>query len=339
MSIELQKAESRLDNVQKVKPILAALRTISLGSWQMARNRRSGLTAYTDRLLALLPLLVPHLAKSRRRSRWPRAFRAAAVRQPASGRSAPAADDQAAAVASARHIVLVIGAERGLCGQYNAGLLDELARQPALRDESPEVVVSPSPGEIEGVSPSVDIVALGTRLVRDVKRAGYTPAAERALSITSLPTFDLAHDLAADWLSRYEAYDLDAVDVVYNADRGTGTYGATTVRLIPPELPSPATPSQVDEAPAPPAAAIIETDPIRLYVRVVEQWTAIELYKLLVEGALTEHSARYQLMESATQNADDLVAELMLAVKSARRQAITREMQELAVSAGLLSDR
>ena len=51
---------------------------------------------------------------------------------------------------------------------------------------------------------------------------------------------------------------------------------------------------------------------------------------------MTEHSARYQLMESATQNADDLIDELMLTVKSARRQAITREMQELAVSAGLL---
>ena len=57
----------------------------------------------------------------------------------------------------------------------------------------------------------------------------------------------------------------------------------------------------------------------------------------MIEAALTEHATRYQLMESATQNADDLIEALMLIVQSARRQAITREMQELAVSAGLLT--
>jgi len=365
MSIELQKAESRLDNVQKVTPILTALRTISLGSWQMARNRRSGLSAYTDRLLALLPLLVPHLAR-----RGPRRLRLLRRR----GQEAPQAA-AAAASSSARHVILVVGAERGLCGQYNAGLLDELARSAVVPAVNPrergrslqggnildEAVTSPPTGGIEGgsavgsaapvlgpassPSPSVDILALGTRLIRDVKRAGYTSVDERAMSITSLPSFELAHALATDWLTRYEAYELDAVDVVYNADRGTGTYGAATVRLIPPELPAMASGRlQPDEASASPElvtespAAILETDPVRLYVRVIEQWTAIALYKLLLEGALTEHSARYQLMESATQNADDIVAELMLAVKSARRQAITREMQELAVSAGLLSE-
>ncbi len=44
-----------------------------------------------------------------------------------------------------------------------------------------------------------------------------------------------------------------------------------------------------------------------LYVRIVEQWTAIALYRLLLEAASTKALQRYQLMESATQNAEDLV--------------------------------
>lgn len=305
MSYELKKAEGRLDNIRNVKPILAALRTISLGSWQMARNRRAGLSDYIDRLLSILPDIVPHIVGGKsflRRGKEPRV----------------AADGPAG-----RMVVLVVGSERGLCGRYNKTLLDALT---GYLDEVAEDV-------------EIELGALGSRLGRELRQADREPAWDRAMSITALPDYTFAHDFAADWLARFEAFELDAVDVIYNADRGAGTYAATTVRLIPPELP----PAPAQSAPDDPVAArmapkpIIETDPMRLYVRVIEQWTAIALYRHLLDAAATEHLARFQLMESATQNADDLIAELMLTVNSARRQAITREMQELAVSAGLLS--
>ena len=324
MTYELKKAEGRLTNIQKVKPILAALRTISLGSWQIARNRRSGLGAYTERLLGLLPLLLPHMPASGSSRRAVRLRR----------RSKKELTPQL----SGRVVTLVIGSERGLCGQYNKVILEELARYfEARKGDSAEVVIVAPGSDAAG---EVEVVALGSRLIRELTQAGYTLTWGRALSMTSLPTYELAHELAVGWLARYEAYELDAVDIVYNADEGAGTYGSTTVRLIPPELPpvpvgAPEDVGKPEDA-GTPGDVIVETDPMRLYVRVVEQWTAIALYRLLLAAAVTEHSARYQLMESATQNADDLVDELMLTVKSARRQAITREMQELAVSAGLL---
>jgi F-type H+-transporting ATPase subunit gamma len=57
----------------------------------------------------------------------------------------------------------------------------------------------------------------------------------------------------------------------------------------------------------------------------------------LIDSATAEHSARYQIMENATQNAQRLIEELTLAVQNARKQAITQEMQELAAGAGLIS--
>jgi len=316
MTYELKKAEGRLTNIRKVKPILAALRTISLGSWQMARNRRSGLGAYTERLLGLLPLLLPHMPVHGRGRAFARRRRRAKA--------------EATPQSSGHVVTLVIGSERGLCGQYNKVILEELARTlEARKGDGSEVVVVASGSDAIG---EVEIVALGSRLVRELTQAGYTLTWGRALSMTSLPTYEVAHELAIEWLARYEAYELDAVDVVYKADEGAGTYGATTVRLIPPELP----PVPAGVPAGTPGDVIVETDPMRLYGRVVEQWTAIALYRLLLAAAVTVHSARYQLMESATQNADDLVDELMLTVKTGRRHAITQEMQELAVSAGLL---
>jgi F0F1-type ATP synthase gamma subunit len=44
-------------------------------------------------------------------------------------------------------------------------------------------------------------------------------------------------------------------------------------------------------------------------------------------------------MEAATQNAERLIDELTLVVQTARQQAITQEMQELAAGAGLLGPR
>jgi len=48
---------------------------------------------------------------------------------------------------------------------------------------------------------------------------------------------------------------------------------------------------------------------------------------------------RCQLLDGATRNAERLIEEMMMAVQTARRQAITRETQELAVGAGLVGRR
>ncbi len=313
MTYELVEATNRLDNIRRVKPILTALRTISLGSWQMARNRRAGLGPYTARLLRLLAIVVPHVSHRQVGLRLGRAM--AQGRRREGGKQDPA---------GGRVVVVVIGSERGLCGRYNKVLLERLegylAGTPAGTSAGTpaETTAGTAAGTSAGTPADmqVELVAMGSRMAREMILGGYDPAQTKALSVTALPSFDLAFGLVADWLQRYEAYELDAVDVLYNADQGVGTYGATVVRLIPPELPvaspweAPTDQPGFARRPVPDAEIPVVTDPVRLYIRIVEQWTATAAYRLLLEGAVTEHSTRYQLMEAATQNADDLVSEL-----------------------------
>jgi F-type H+-transporting ATPase subunit gamma len=304
MGYQLEKAQNRLTNIGKVKPILSALRTISLGSWQMARNRRTGLVRYSERLLELLPIVLPRLTEKARAPRFRKA------------ESAP--EEKVARIST-----LIIGSERGLVGRYNKTLIERLR---TYRTE-------------QGAGVEIRLMVLGSRMTRELLLAGLSPDWHQELSITALPSFRLAYDLVSEWLRLYESHELDAVDVLYNADAGAGSYEPTVTRLIPPELPGyAASAAESSEAMAAAADVIVEGDPVQLYIRIVEQWTAIAAYRLLLESAATEHSARFQLMESATQNADDLIDDLMLTVQSARRQAITREMQELAVGSGLLDD-
>jgi F-type H+-transporting ATPase subunit gamma len=252
---------------------------------------------------------------------------------------------------------LVIGSERGLCGHFNVAVADEAERYLKKQTE-------------KGLD--VQLSTLGSRAQRVLHRRGYQTAQAGALSVAALPSFSLAFELARAWLIAYEKRKLDAVDLIYNQYRGTGAYEPTVAPLIPPRVPtydpppahSPATsrrpgvgnlggsPSQASHQPLrsghnqdPAARAhrlepwpppIVETDPLSLYAAVVEQWAAVQLYEVLLDGAAAEHSTRFQLMEAATQNTDRLIDELTLTIQTARRQEITQEMAELAAGAGLI---
>jgi len=296
---DLERVETRLDHIRTVEPILSAMRTISLGSWQAALKRKDSVRRYEERLAAMLPALLPHLPP-------------------------PFIPPNGGERGGARVVALAIGTERGLCGRFNVAVVERAERYLA---------------EQTAAGAQVELMALGTRVCRVFQRRQRPLAWLGALSATALPPCRLAFDLTRQWLARYEEHELDAVDLVYNAYHGTARYEPTVVRLIPPALPTPGPPDGRRSLTEPWPPPIIETDPLSLYARVIEQLTAISLYRLLLESAAAEHSARYQLMEAATQSAERLIDELTLVVQTARQQAITQEMQELAVGAGLIGPR
>lgn len=298
---DAEQVRGRLANIRTVQPILGALRTISLGSWQAALNRRAGLQRYTAQLQALLPLILTAVGSGAPRRRWY-----------ARGERALAPVN-----APSRIVALAVGSERGLCGRFNQVTAEHVLAY--LETQRAAGVV-------------VELAVLGSRLSRLLLRRGVTLAWAAPLSTSALPPFSQARALTRDWLTRYEAHSLDAVDVILNAYRGVGRYETVTQRLIPPEI-EPVTGGADDGA----LPFIVETDPWSLYARVVEQETMIRCYSLLLESATSEHATRYQLMEGATKNAERLMEELTMELQALRRQAITREMQELAVGAGLLT--
>jgi F-type H+-transporting ATPase subunit gamma len=318
MAIDIIKAESRLENIKAVTPVLAALRTISLGSWQMARSRSQYLDRYTDALLRLIPYLLPHLSTRRRIIK----------RRLSIGHGDEASPHNSTGERPV--VAVVIGSERGLCGQYNQVLIDRL--EGYLRGKQKEGI-------------EVSLTAIGSRLIRELRRRDYEMDVTQALSATRLPEYDRVREFVNRWMTDYESYAIDAVDLLYNARAQAGDYHSRAVRLVPPSLsavgsereersevePYPSTVIDIEDV-------IIETDPVELYAQIVRDWTTTTAYKMMLEAAGTEHGARYQLMESATQNAEALIDTLTRDIKSGRRRQITQEMQELAVAAGLLSE-
>lgn len=294
---DLERIQTRLDNISSVLPILRALRTVSLGRWQAALKQGKVVQAYQARLLAMVPALLPHLPVQRE-----------------AGPENPRPSSQVA--------VLVIGSERGLCGRFNAAVVECAALYLAEQTEAGN---------------QATLFALGSRLGRQLEQRKQPLARYQSLPAATSTLAQLAFDLTRGWLADYEAYSLDELNVIHNAYQGIGRYEPITTRLIPPALP-PQGEAALNAAALsgswPPP--IIETDPLRLYTRIIEQWTAISLYQRFLESAMAEHSTRFQLMEASTQNAERLIDELTMTMQTARRQAITQEIQTLVAGAGLV---
>lgn len=214
-------------------------------------------------------------------------------------------------------VVVVVGSERGLCGRFNMDVVAYADDYLARHEEQGELLV---------------LAALGGRVSR-LFVAGERPLAwSRALSVTTLPPLSLAFSLTRQWLEEFETGEIDAITCIHNAYLGMGRYQPTATTLLPPSLPNKR--RLADEWPPP----IVETDPAALYTHIVQQWTAVSFYRLLLQSAMAEHSVRYQVLDAATQNVERLTDELSGAVQAARQQAITREMQALAAAAGLIGD-
>ena len=286
----VERSQERLDNIRTAEPLLGALRTVSMGSWQAARKQKAAVQRYAARLQGLLPWLVPQLAARKSRRRRP-------------------------AQRLERGVALLIGSERGMCGRFNRAIVEYGDRYLEGQAEA-------------GIH--VELWVVGTRAIRLLERGGRHFDWSQPLPATGLPPYRLADDLTRRWLARFEAGQLDRADVLYNSYRGVGQYQPQEARLIPPRIPPQRGPGELWPSP------IVETDPLGLFAQIVRQLTAINVYGFLLESATAEHSARYQLMEEATQNAERLVRELTQDLQAARRHAITQEMLQLITGAGLL---
>lgn len=287
-----ERIQARLNNIQSVQPVLSALRTISLGSWQLARKQHRAARQYQQRLLQLTPWVLPHLPT-------PQHADTANMQQPVN------------------ILALAIGGERGLCGRFNADIADQAVAYLSEQTDTGR---------------QVSLSVIGSRLLREVQRRQQLVVWSNSFPQHVPQVSKLAFAKTNLWLTQFEAHEIGAVDIIYNTYQGIGQYQPTIARLIPPSLPQADVNNTEEMWPSP----IIETEPQQLYAQIMAQTIAISLYSYLLESATAEHAVRFQRMEAATQNAERLAKALSIERQSAQRQAITQEVQALAIGAGLV---
>ncbi len=202
-------------------------------------------------------------------------------------------------------LLVVVAADRGLCGAYNANVLRTAEEQAALlRHQGLEV----------------RWFAVGRKVVDHFHRAKQEVSGQRINNTPRLATVELAWELAAIMLGEFRAGNVALTAVVYSTFRSVLSQRPTleqVLPVIPPKL----------EGPAP--DYLIEPSRAELVPVVMRSYVEASLLHALLEAEASEHAARMTAMDSATNNAVEMVERLTLEMNRARQAAITKELMDI----------
>ena len=201
-------------------------------------------------------------------------------------------------------LLVLITADRGLCGAFNANLIR--AAQDYLEERGGK---------------EVWIIAVG-RKGRDVFRKRPGKMVSEHINLSGRLEFSHAQQVAKEIIDLYTQQQVDAVDFLYNEFKSVLMQRVRVERYLPINPVQPAAgEALIDYIYEQPAAEILNA----LLPRYVE----IEVYRALLESQAAELAARMTAMDTATDNAAELIDSLTLHLNRVRQAAITREIIEV----------
>ncbi len=205
-------------------------------------------------------------------------------------------------------VYVLITADRGLCGGYNANLVRMTS---AILAEAEH---------------EVHLIPVGRR-GRDFFRRSKMEFLAEYIGIGDVPNTGQAKEIAKKVISLYEQGEADEVNLIFTEFITTLNQRPTQLKLLPLEQPegSKTNKQYIFE---PSAEEIMDT----LLPKYVEN----QIFRVLLEGKTSEQGARMTAMSSASDNAADMIERLSLAMNRARQAAITTEISEIVSGAAAL---
>jgi len=288
----------RIRSVQNTRKITKTMELVATSKLKRAQDRVIAARPYAAALAEVIgDLYAPELAE-----RFP------LLRQP---EGAP------------RRVALVLlTANRGLCGAFNANLIREARRRLE---------------ELERAGAAVDLHLVGKKGITYFKFA-KRPVASQRLDIGDKPTAAHAAELVAPLMAQFASGAVDAVEVVFAQFKSAVATPPTVARILPVE---PLTEGRKDgtgmaggsHSVVPsfrrsanyilrPSADAILAELLPLSVR-------NQMYRALVETAASFYGAQRTAMKNATDNAGDMLDILRRTYNRARQAQITQELAEI----------
>lgn len=213
--------------------------------------------------------------------------------------------------------LLVLTANRGLCGGYNGAVLR--AAMPRLE-------------ELRGIAPLVRIEVSGKRGIAAFKFRKID-VAETYTQFDDQPKFHEVEAIANRYLDEFATGKLDRLDVAYTKFLSSAKQTAVVETLLPlGSLEGTEAGEKRDQSAGgksgesmyeflPSAGSILE--------EVVPASFRVKLFKCFLDAAVSEQIARMVAMKSATENASEMIKDLSLRYNRARQSQITGEIMEI----------
>jgi F-type H+-transporting ATPase subunit gamma len=210
--------------------------------------------------------------------------------------------------------VLVVTSDRGLAGGFNSNICRRVQRFLTENGDRFEQLLLATVG----------------RKGRDYFRARRIQVRKDFTGVIGGLAYEKAEAIAQEYTGRYLAGEVDAVFLAYNEFKSAISQKPVVVQLLPIET------AATGESAG--AGIDFKFEPSReaLLADLLPRHVAMQVWRALLESAASEHGARMSAMESATKNAEEIIAALTLQYNRARQAYVTKELMEIVSGAEAL---
>jgi F-type H+-transporting ATPase subunit gamma len=283
----LKDLRTRINSVKSTRKITQAMKMVAAAKLRRAQSQAEAARPYAERMERMLATLGAAVAGNPD----------APVLLAGTGR------DQV-------HLLVVVTADRGLCGPFNTNV----ARFARTRIRA-----------LEAEGKTVKLIMVGRKGASFLRREfGSRYVAEITFQGKKRLGFEDADQIADKLREMLSAGEFDVCSLITNRFRSVIAQIPTEQRLIPAPIPDAA--EQTGEL-----RAVVEYEPDEetILAQLLPRNLSVQIFRALLESAAGEQGARMTAMDNATRNAGEMIKKLTLNYNRTRQANITKELIEI----------
>ncbi|MBS6642440.1 MAG: ATP synthase F1 subunit gamma [Clostridiaceae bacterium] len=213
---------------------------------------------------------------------------------------------------SPKKAVIAITSNRGLAGGYNNNIVKLITASGDLPAENTLVY------------------AIGRKGKDGLARRGYGIKADYS-DVINEPIYRDAADITLELLDAFGQNQIGEIYLAYTSFKNTVTHIPKLIKLLPIEM------EEEDAKKGPQALMNYEPDEDEVLNSIIPKYMSSLIYGALLEAVASENGARMTAMDSATNNAEEMIENLGLQYNRARQGSITQELTEIIAGANAIS--
>ncbi len=214
---------------------------------------------------------------------------------------------------SKKKAIIVVTSNRGLAGGYNSNIIKLVTGSGIPKEDAV-------------------IYAVGRKGRDTLARRGYTIKADYSEAMNE-PMFKDAIDIGREVLEAFANNEVGEIYLAYTVFKNTVSHIPTLLKVLPVEMPT----EQEEEAEPDLVLMNYEPEAEEALNLIIPKYINSLIYGALVQALASENGARMQAMDSATNNADEMIADLSLEYNRARQSSITQELTEIIAGANAIN--
>lgn len=289
----LRDIRNRISSVQNISKITSAMKMVAATKLRRAQSSMFAARPYSQRLADILSLLASQVDEIVSPLFQPRP--------------------------RVRNIgLIVVSADRGLCGSFNTNLLKAAVNQyKNLQNEFPKA--------------QIHIIAVGRRSCDFFGKRNYS-IIEKFPGIFTKLDFSNAHTIAKLATDKFLLEDFDKVQLIYSEFKSVVRQETVVKDFLPIEPPESAKTHKHSDK----TDYIFEPSQEQVLESLLPKHLNMQVWQSILESNAAEQAARMVAMDSATTNAKELIRTLSLSYNKARQASITKELLEIVSGAEAL---